>query len=366
LLGAYVEGKHRVSARLVNRAAREVLGKPAQPVRWLAAGILAASAAGVAWAFFALPENPAAGTDLPAAPAASLENQPDTEWRKVERTNPEAPSSAGATDSPEAAAGQERSGEPAAFGEPEAASSESLESEISGIPTLTVVRPERKASAPDTTALTEQRSVNLRRPDISNERSKYLAYARVFEQWGANYSEADRNTIPCNFAPSAGLQCLGRTGSLADIRALNLPVVLELLDKDNEPFYGAVTALKDDVMTLHLADKIYQITSADLRNIWFGGFVVLWQMPPNYQGNLKRGDRHPSIVWLRQQLESLSSEPIPGSDQALFDAGLYTAVLDFQNAEQLLADGVVGPATWIRLSTRLALPAPKLAENADG
>ena len=366
LLGAYVEGKHRVGARLVNRAAREVLGKPAQPVRWIATGILAACAAGVAWAFFGLPENSATGSGSTAAPTASIETQPDTEWRKVERINPEQQSPADAMNNSQAASGQKRAEEPAPFGKPEDALADSVESEISGVPTLTVLRPEPEKSTQDTSELIKQRPIKLRRPDVSNERSRRLAYASVFEQWGADYSETDTDTIPCDFAPSAGLQCLSRNGSWSDIRALNLPVVLELLDENNEPFYGAVTALKDDIMTLHLGDDVFQVTSADLRDIWFGGFVVLWQMPPYYQGSLKRGDQHRSIAWLRRQLESLSSKDIPGSDETLFDAELYRAVLDFQSQEQLLADGVVGPATWIRLASRLALPSPKLAASTDG
>ena len=366
LLGAYAEGKHRVGARLVNRAAREVLGKPAQPVRWLAMGILAACAAGVAWAFFALPENPAAGPASQTAPAASLDNEPDTEWRKVERIIPEAQTLEDAIEIPEAAAESTRLAEPAASGEPGDASADGVEAENSDIPTLTVVRPEPEKSSPQPAAGTEQGSRAPRPPDMTSEQSQRLAYARVFELWGADYSTAGRNTIPCNFAPTAGLQCLGRTGTLADIRALNMPVVLEMLDEDNEPFYGALTALQGDVITLYLGNDIYQVSSADLRDIWFGGFVVLWQMPPNYKGNIKRGDRHPSVAWLRRQLESLSSKSIPGGDDAFFDAELYRAVLEFQREERLQADGIVGPATWIRLASRLALPSPALAASTAG
>ncbi len=371
LLGAYAEGKHRVGARLVNRAAREVLGKPPQPVRWLAMGILAACAAGVAWAFFALPEDTRPGTATQSTPAANLDPEPDTQWRKVERIIPEAQNPADGVENPEAAAETTSPAEPAASGEPWNASADSFDAENSDVPTLTVVRPEpensaSKPAAPQPSASTEQGSRALRRPDMTNEQSQRLAYARVFEQWGADYSRVGSDTIPCNFAPTAGLQCLGRTGTLMDIRALNLPVVLEMLDEDNEPFYGAVTALQGDVITLYLGNDVYQVTGADLRDIWFGGFVVLWQMPPNYKGNVKRGDRHPSVAWLRRQLEILSSKSIPGGDDALFGAELYRAVLSFQSEEQLQADGVVGPATWIRLASRLELPSPALAASTDG
>ena len=39
LLGAYAEGRHRVTARLVDQAAREVLGRRPRYGRWIAAAI---------------------------------------------------------------------------------------------------------------------------------------------------------------------------------------------------------------------------------------------------------------------------------------------------------------------------------------
>ena len=51
---------------------------------------------------------------------------------------------------------------------------------------------------------------------------------------------------------------------------------------------------------------------------------------------------------------------VVGEAQPYFSAELRNAVMEFQRTEGLLADGVVGPMTWIRLSDRLNLPAPKL------
>ncbi len=113
-------------------------------------------------------------------------------------------------------------------------------------------------------------------------------------------------------------------------------------------------------MTLYLGGQRFTVTPRDLRDAWFGSYVVLWQMPPNYQGALKRGDRHPTVEWLRKQLASLGMAPASGNDPQLFDGDLQEAVLTFQHQEHLLADGVVGPATWIRLGERLELPGPKL------
>ena len=166
--------------------------------------------------------------------------------------------------------------------------------------------------------------------------------------------------IPCNFAPSVGLQCLAQTGSWSDIRRLNLPVVLELWDQGASPYYAAVTRISDAGIVLRLGDERYTVSPAHLQDSWFGSYVVLWQMPPDYHGTLKRGDKHPSVRWLRRQLDTLGLAPATQEEAALFDAPLQDAVMEFQRREQLLADGIVGPATWIRLSERLELPAPHL------
>ncbi len=64
--------------------------------------------------------------------------------------------------------------------------------------------------------------------------------------------------------------------------------------------------------------------------------------------------------WLHDRLSELRPDAQLGSTQTLFSAALSEAIIDFQQDEGLLADGIVGPLTWIRLSDRLNLPAPKL------
>jgi len=198
--------------------------------------------------------------------------------------------------------------------------------------------------------------------------SQRRAYEAAFARWGADTSSWTESTIPCNFAPAVGLQCLSRSGGWSDIRRLDLPVVLELWDQGSAPYYGAITGVSGDSFLLHLGNEQYRVTPTDLRNVWFGSYVVLWQMPPDYAGTLERGDRHPSVRWLRRQLETLSAdlpgidpaEVTGGADDQLFDAELQSAVVAFQRHEQLVADGIVGPATWIRLGQRLDLPLPRL------
>lgn len=62
---------------------------------------------------------------------------------------------------------------------------------------------------------------------------------------------------------------------------------------------------------------------------------------------LRRGVRAPEVADVRQRLQALSSAAPPESpDPEDFDAGLERAVRAFQQQHGLLADGVVGPATF--------------------
>ncbi len=357
LLGAYAEGRHRVTGRLVERAAAEVLGRERHPARWLAAGLAAAMATGVAFAYFL-------GADrmAPAARPASATAAP-----MPGHGNPAAPADGNAASGKAAhTADGIAAGTTAAPMEPAASPPAARgvdASETIGAVGVGADGPQ----AAGTEAAGEQPpapATALGRPDMPASRSQRLAYEAVFQRWGVDLSGWDTGTIPCNFAPSAGLQCLSRTGSWSDIRRLNLPVVLELWGQGSMPYYGAITAIHDDAMELELGDRRFSVTAEDLRDAWFGSYVVLWQMPPHYHGTLKRGDRHPTVRWLRERLASLGLADADAADPALFDAGLQEAVLGFQHQEQILADGVVGPATWIRLGDRLNLPSPQLLEDS--
>ena len=330
LLGAYVEGRQRVSAGLVNRAAREVLGKERHPGRWIAVGLAAATATGVASAYFLIPQGVMPGTER-GTPPVSAPAPSSTVGNGVPGTED------GAGSSPPIAAGTQSdwSNDPPA--QPTAGAAEAEPPPALNDP----ARPEAAHPPP---------ANEVRRPDLPAHQTQRLAFQEVFSRWGANLAEWEPGVIPCNFAPSVGLQCLSRTGSWSDIRSLNLPVVLELWDQGSSPYYGAVSRIAGDDIVLRVGHERFTVMPAHLQDAWFG----------SYQGTLKRGDRHASVRWLRRQLESLGMSLPDDADPAMFDAALQDAVMAFQREEQILADGIVGPTTWIRLGDRLELPGPKL------
>jgi general secretion pathway protein A len=367
LLGAYTEGRHQVTARIVNRAAREVLGKGPDRRKWWLAAAVAVMAAGAAWAILGpvgqvIRSAPGASalTDATLDPATARSREPAADPAKAirEQTVPH---------SRPAVTAQAKAPTPQTTAP--ITTNESGDSVITPA-TYAALQEAQRQRQPTPQALQEAvppsapsnvRASDIARPPGSAYANRRLAYAAVFDRWGVRFDVDSAEPIPCDFAPSAGLQCLSERGEWADIARLNLPVVLELWDNGPAPYYAALIGLHGADVELQLGAKRITTTQRALRDVWAGRYVVLWQTPPGYRGNLRLGETHETVGWLREQLSGLTSRPLASSNPNLFDESLRGAVLEFQSEEGLNPDGIVGPDTWIRLSSRLRLPQPSLA-----
>ncbi|MEM7080818.1 MAG: AAA family ATPase [Pseudomonadota bacterium] len=317
MLGAYVEGRYQVNATFIKRAAKEVFGDSAVPAKhWyaIAAGVALIGALGAAYLW--------------------LDNRPEQE----------------AAPGTQAAA-------PGSDPGPPQLQAPARESEAT--PQIEYPGPTQPAAASQVQRAYDPAGIDIRRPTGGMSAIQRQAYAAVFAAWGADY-RSDDPQIPCDFAPRAGLQCLSRKGGWSEIAQLNSPVVLELWDDSPAPYYAALIGAQEAYYELELDGRVQLVSPRDLRDSWLGAYVILWQTPPDYSGSLREGDRHPTVNWLRDKLYQLypgSAGPAQGD---VFGSALADLVIRFQSDEGLIADGVVGPATWIRLSDRLDLPAPKL------
>jgi general secretion pathway protein A len=212
------------------------------------------------------------------------------------------------------------------------------------------------ASAPAAPAKTAVDRL-ARPPGVSAFDSQRDAYAAVFDRWQAPF---EPNEVPCNQAAQAGLQCLKLNGTWHDIERLNQPVVIELWDDRAEPYYAAILSHRDDAVTIKLGGQDIETTVDDLGGHWYGSYIVLWQMPPDYRGNLKLGDEGPSVAWLRQHLAAALRADLRAADPARFDEGLRSALIRFQRENGMVPDGVAGPMTWIAMNATSPDAIPRL------
>ena len=299
LLGAYAGGKNRISAGIVRQAAAEIGRPPSRTQYAMIGGAAAALVAGVTFAGWQF----IARDIAPSAPAPIV--------------------AAIAPASSEASV-------PAAEAKPaEAAPTHTLESLLQ---------------------------------DPSTVLDTDTALTALFSQWRKDYDRIPGKT-GCERALSAGLRCAYASGNWNNLRQLNRPAIIELMDADSRRHHVLVSALKGDQAVLDLGGQAYEFPLAEVDRYWYGKYLVLWTPPPTGEQTLRRGMRGPGIVWLREALARYDGRP-PTSKSNVFDAELEQEVKRFQRKHQLADDGVVGRFTLIQLDGYDASGAPPLLSKS--
>jgi general secretion pathway protein A len=192
--------------------------------------------------------------------------------------------------------------------------------------------------------------------DEPRSRSEAIAYAALFRAWGADYNWADA----CRQAEGLGLRCRSARGGLDELRQLNRPAALLMRDDQGREFSAALIGLEDKTATFAIGAETRTVALGALAAQWAGQYTLLWRMPPDAREYIHSGERGPAVQWLIRQLAQAQGQVAePGKDRQ-FDYALERQVKQFQLAQGLIPDGVVGPQTVMRLAGVGDRSAPKL------
>jgi len=176
------------------------------------------------------------------------------------------------------------------------------------------------------------------------------AFERLFSHWGLVYADYEGET-GCERALKAGLRCLFESGTWNNLRLLNRPAIIELVDEAGTRHHVLVSKLTADRVTLEFPNRRIEMSMNEVERGWFGKYLLLWDPPAVGDRPIRRGMRGAPVVWVREALAQYGS-PAPASVPAdLFDASLEAQVKDFQRHHQLQDDGIVGKMTLIYLRT---------------
>jgi general secretion pathway protein A len=189
--------------------------------------------------------------------------------------------------------------------------------------------------------------------------SRALAYAALFRAWGADYQGGDA----CKQAEGLGLRCRTARGGLDELRELNRPAVLLLRDGQGREFHATLSVLDDKTAGFALGAQTRTVAIGALAAQWSGQYTLLWRMPPDAQENIRAGKRGPAVAWLSRQLAQAQGRATEPGEDPLFNQVLLRQVKQFQLAEGLIPDGVVGPQTVMRLAGVADKTAPKLSRK---
>ena len=358
LLGAFAEGRARVGARIVDRAASEVFdaGAPAarrRPLVLLATGLLGGLAGSVLAGAWLLAGPPAQRN--PAIAAAVL----------VSAASASASAAASAT-APLAAASSsaDLAAAPVAAGRG-AASGPAVAPAFApgGVVGAAVALP-ATAQAPPPPLLPSAGPPLLPSPGPTVfGADEARAWRDLAPLWGWQLPATVAND-PCLGARTQQLRCYRTAaGTLVQLRQLDRPVLLVLHAGDGLPRFARLVSLGAQRAVLAAGEQRYAVSIDELARLWRGEFATLWRVPEGYQRPLAAGASGPAVDHLAQGLAVLRREPPPAPGQVL-GGELASRLAGFQLAQGLQPDGLAGPTTFMQLNRALAVVEPRLAPAA--
>jgi len=189
------------------------------------------------------------------------------------------------------------------------------------------------------------------------------AFASLFSLWGAEYQPD--SVLACDQAEARGLACVWQRGSLAQLKLINRPAILSLVDAEGGAHQVVLSELGNDGAKLLLGGNEARVPVAELADYWFGEFLVLWRPSASGQRPLRAGMRGDDVRWLRQGLEQLSGQPVSDEIGDYFDAELEQLVENFQRSRRLAVDGVAGLQTQLVLDSALGAPGTPTLAHAE-
>lgn len=162
--------------------------------------------------------------------------------------------------------------------------------------------------------------------------------------WGEHLPDGDA----CQAAAKAGLRCLSSRGGIAELRVLDRPALLALRQPAGPEQLALLTQLRGETAIVAIDGKQRSLPLAELAQRSDGSFTTFWRAPRNWRDEVPVGARGADVDWLAQRLAQLHGMPAPQANQPL-DADMQRLLRDFQHSQNLKADGLAGPKTFMRL-----------------
>jgi general secretion pathway protein A len=179
--------------------------------------------------------------------------------------------------------------------------------------------------------------------------TREMAYRALCRQWRVPYYTGKDRPPVCDQAASAGLRCLMGKGDIGNLLEMNRPAVLELTDNTYGDYYALLTSLDGQRATLMLGDETRTVDTGEVARRWSGNYLLLWRVPPEYEGNLKPGSQGRAVAWLIRQLALALGREAPTGENRVYDEKVEEQVKAFQTAAGMAPDGVAGPRTILSL-----------------
>jgi general secretion pathway protein A len=223
----------------------------------------------------------------------------------------------------------------------------SLEPQPPAVPTSVELAP--AASAPQPAAAPTGQDIATLLTEQPGQTTTETAFTQLFALWGAKFDAAKGR--PCNQAQQQGLECVYQQGSWGQLRTLNRPAILTLIDDAGNAHQVVVAGLNSDAAQVRLPDATREISVASLSRLWYGDYLILWRPQVATPRALSAGMQGAGVRWLRDSLNTAHGRAKDGNSSDVYDEELVRMVEEFQRQHRLNVDGIAGVQTQIVLDT---------------
>jgi len=196
--------------------------------------------------------------------------------------------------------------------------------------------------------------------DFAAGKSENEALRALAALWGPAFAgiAGSNPKATCEAAQRANLRCHQGRGGLYELRLLDRPAVVTLHDGPRTG-YAVLVGMDDDSVTLAVDGRRQRVAIPAFVARFGGEFTTFWRMPGAFRDVVGQGERGPDVDWIAQRLAGLNKTTAPALDQPL-DARTQEWLRAFQAAQDLKADGVAGPRTYMRLNQLSGVAEPRL------
>jgi general secretion pathway protein A len=126
-----------------------------------------------------------------------------------------------------------------------------------------------------------------------------------------------------------------------------------------------VIGIEEGIVSLMVNGEVQNFDYETFTNLWSGSFVYLWRPPPAFEILQVDDVNQAAIIWLQDKLSLVNV-----NENRLITGGRYTAevqaqIMQFQNQQNILSDGIVGRQTLMRLNQITDQNIPTLGINGS-
>jgi general secretion pathway protein A len=180
------------------------------------------------------------------------------------------------------------------------------------------------------------------------------ALRELAQLWDAKLAPGE----PCQAALKLNLRCYQGRGGLYELRLLDRPAILTLHDGPNVA-YAVLAGLDDTTARLRVNGKSETLNVAALAARFDGEYTTFWTAPRGFREQVASGEKGPDVDWVATRLAQINGVEPPSLDRPL-DGKMQRLLREFQSGQNLKADGVTGPRTYMRLSQLGGVNEPRL------